>query len=266
MILFCLVFVFLYLAALCTFVFSCVVRPFGALARILNILVCHTIVSPWFVAIPYSESVCAFASGAGWGFIPCFSLLLSPSSCTFRSCVCVCMCAWSVPLAPSFTFLTYFLAIQLFPRGLWASPIARACAHCVGGAGVGFHTMFLFDLVYAFVHLAALCTFGYVCVVRSLGALLRIFNILVRPIIVCPWSVAAPYLLRFFFVVYLTVLGAYGGIFGINDCGSFFLWACLMTCVVVRRSLLRGALSLGCPPSEHTWFSHLRMCSGGYDM
>ena len=194
----CLVSVLLYLAVLCTFVFSCAVRPFGALRRILNILVRHTIVSPWFVAIPYSESVCVFAGGVGWGFIPCFSLRLSPSSCTLPSCVCVCVCAWSVPVAPSFAF-TYLLAIPLFPRGSWASPIAGACARCVGGAGVGFHTMFLFDLVFVFFHPAALCTFGYVCVVRSLGALLRIFNILVRLFIVSPWSEAAPYLLRFFF-------------------------------------------------------------------
>ena len=269
MFLLCLVSVFLYLAALCTFVFSCAVRPFCALPCILNILVRHTIVSPWFVAIPYSESVCVFGGGARWGFIPCLSLLLSPSSCTLRSCVCVCVCSWSVPLAPSFALLTYLLAIPLFPRGSWASPIARACARCVGGAGVGFHTMFLFDLVSVFFHFAALCSFGYVCVVRSLGALLRIFNILVRLFIVSPWSVAAPYLLRFcffsFFVVSLAVLGAYGGIWGIYGCG-LCLWACLVTCVVVRRSFLRAALSLGRPPSQHTWFSHLRMCSGGYDM
>ena len=200
MFLLCLVSVFLYLAALCTFVFSWVVRPFGTLPRILNILVRHTIVSPWFVAIPYSESVCVSAGGAGWGFIPSFSLLLSPSSCTLRFCVCVCLCAWSVASAPSFAFLTYLLAIPLFPRGSWASPIARACAPCVGAAGVGFHTMFLFDLVSVFFHFAALCTFGYVCVVRSLGALLRIFYILVRLFIVSPWSVSAPYRLRFFFL------------------------------------------------------------------
>ena len=121
-----------------------------------------------------------FAGGAGWGFIPCFSLLLSLSSSTLRSCACVCVCAWSVPLAPSFAFLTYLLAIPLFSRGSWPSPIARACARCEGGAGVGFHTMFLFDLVSVFFHLAALCTLGYVCVVRPLGALPRIFNILVR--------------------------------------------------------------------------------------
>ena len=199
MFLLCLVSVFLYLAALSTLVFSSAVRPFGALPRILNILVCHTIVSPWFVAILYSESVWVFAGGAGLGFIPCFSLLLSPSSCTLRFFVSVCMCPWSVPLAPSFAFLTYLPAIPLFPRGSWACPIARECARCVGGAGVGFHTMFLFDLVSVLFHLAALCTFGYVCVVRSLGALLHIFNILVRLFIVSPWSVAAPYPLRFFF-------------------------------------------------------------------
>ena len=256
----------------CSLVYVCVsvCGPFGARPRILNILVRHTIVYPWFVAIPYSESVCVFEGGAGWGFIPCFSLLLSPSSCTLRSSLCVCVCAWSVPLAPSFAFLTYLLAIPLFPRGSWASPIARACARCVGGAGLGFHTMFLFDLVSVFFHFAALCTFGYACVVRSLGALPRIFNILVRLFIVSPWSVAAPYLLRlcyffFSFVVYLAVLGAYGGIWGIYGCG-LCLWACLMTCGVVRRSFLRAALSLGRPPSQHTWFSHLRMCSGGYDM
>ena len=194
-----LVSVFLYLAALCTFVYACAVRPSGALPRIVNILVRHTIVSPWFGAIPYSESVCVFAGGAGWGSIPCTSLLLSPSSCTLRPCVCLCMCAWSVPSAPSFGFLTYLLAIPLFPRGSWSSPIARVCASCVGGAGLGFHTMFLLDLVSVFFHLVGLCTLGYVCVVRPLGALLRIFNIIVRLSIVSPWSVAAPYLLRFFF-------------------------------------------------------------------
>ena len=117
----CLVSVFLHLASLCTFVFSCAVHPFGAFPRIFNMFVRHTIVSPWYVAIPYSESVCVFAGGAGWGFIPCFSLLLSPSSCTLRSCLCVCLCAWSVPLAPSLAFLTYLMAIPLFPRGSWAS-------------------------------------------------------------------------------------------------------------------------------------------------
>ena len=29
---------------------------------------------------------------------------------------------------------------------------------------------------------------------------------------------------------------------------------------------LRAVLSLGRPPSQHTWFSHPRICSGGYDM
>ena len=57
--------------------------------------------------------------------------------------------------------------------------------------------MLLFDLVSVFFHFAALRTFGYACVVCSLGALLCIFNILVRLFIVSPLSVAAPYLLRF---------------------------------------------------------------------
>ena len=64
MFLLCLVSVFLHLAALCTLVFSCALRPFGALPRILNILVRHTIVSPWFVGIAYTESVCTLC---GWG-------------------------------------------------------------------------------------------------------------------------------------------------------------------------------------------------------
>ena len=76
--------------------------------------------------------------------------------------------------------------------------------------------MFLFDLVSVFFHFAALRTFGYACVVCSLGALLRSFNILVRLLIVSPLSVAAPNFLRFFFsVMYLAVVGAYGGIWGI---------------------------------------------------
>ena len=117
-----LVSVFLYFAALCTFVYACVVRPFGALLRILNILVRHTMVSPWFVAIPYSESVCMLCGwGGGWGVIPCFSLTLSPSSYTLRPCVRLCMRAWFVPLAPSFAFLTYLFAIPLFPHAPWPS-------------------------------------------------------------------------------------------------------------------------------------------------
>ena len=75
--------------------------------------------------------------------------------------------------------------------------------------------MFLFDLVSVFPHFAALCTFGYVCGVRSLGALPRISNILVRLFIVSQWSVAAPYLLRFFFssciLRCLEPIGEYGG-------------------------------------------------------
>ena len=119
--------IFLYLAVLFMCVRLCVVRPFGALLRILNILARHTILFPRFVGIAYSESVCTLC---GWG-------------------------------------------------------------------AVGFHTMFLFDLVSVFFHFTALCTFRYACVGCSLGALRRIFNILVRLFIVSPWSVAATYLLRF---------------------------------------------------------------------
>ena len=120
MFLFPLVSVFLHLAVLFMCVRVCVVRPFGALLRILNILARHTIVSPWLVGIAYSEST---------------------------------LCGWG---------------------------------------GVEFHTMFPFHLVSVFFHFAALRTFGYACVVCSLGALLRIFNIVVRLFIVSPFSVAAP--------------------------------------------------------------------------
>ena len=116
-----------------------------------------------------------------------------------------------------------------------------------GWDGVGFHTMFLLNLVSVFFHLAALCTF--VRVVRPPGAVLRICNILVCHTIVSPWSVAAPYLLPFFFwVMYLAVLGAYGdGMgwgMGTYGCGSC-LCAYFMTRVVVRRSFLHAALCFG---------------------
>ena len=57
--------------------------------------------------------------GQGWGFIPCFSLTLSPFSFTLRPCVRLGMCAWCDPLAPSFVFLTYLFAFSLFPHGPW---------------------------------------------------------------------------------------------------------------------------------------------------
>ena len=50
-----------------------------------------------------------------------------------------------------------------------------------------------------------------------------------------PHTLCAP-----FFVMYLAVLGAYGGM-GIYGCGSC-LCACFMTCVVVRRSFLRACV------------------------
>ena len=60
---------------------------------------------------------------------------------------------------------------------------------------------------------------------------------------------------RWGFVLGLRVRRGYG-------CGSC-LYACFMTCVVVRCSFLRVALSLWRPPSQHTWFPHLRLCSRG---
>ena len=254
MFLLCLVSVFLLLAALCTFVFSCAVRPFGDFPRILNILVRHTMVSPWYVAIPYSESVCVFAGGAGWGFIPCFSLLLSLSSCTLRSCLCVCVCAWSVPLAPSLAFLTYFLAIPLFLRGSWASPIARARARCVGGACFSFIlSLFSFTLRPCVrLGMRAWCA----PLAPSFVFLTYLFALSLFPH--CPWPPHTFCAFVFFFllVVYLAVVGAYGGISGQYGCG-LCLWACLLTCVVVRRSFLRAVLSLRCPPSQHTWLGFL---------
>ena len=109
----------------CLFACVCMRGPFGTLLRnfnilgfhshayvvgvvrvvlALNILVRHTIVSPRFVAIPYSESVCMLCGwGGGCGFIPCFSLTWSPSPCTLRafgvswfrgrgSCLYTCVC------------------------------------------------------------------------------------------------------------------------------------------------------------------------------
>ena len=150
----------------------CMRGPFGALLRIFNILGFHTypyvvglvrgvwafnllvrrtIVSRWFVAILYSESVCMLCGwGGGCCFIPCFSLTLSPSSCTLRAFgvswfhgrglylyACVCMRGpfgallrifdilgvhWSTPMLTLrgwrgvYGFLTYLFPIPLFPH------------------------------------------------------------------------------------------------------------------------------------------------------
>ena len=192
----------------------------------LNILVRHIIVSPWFMAFSYSESICMFCGwGGGWGFIPCFSLTLSPSSCTFQafgvswfdgrgSCLYACVCVrgtfgallrifniLGVPQStPMLTlrgwcgvygFLTYLLAIPLFPHAPWPS-----------------HTLCFF--------------FPSSCTSRCLVSMEE-------------WGCG---------------------------CGSC-LYACFMTCVVLRCFFLRVVLSLCGPPSQHTWFPHLRMCSGG---
>ena len=82
--------------------------------------------------------------------------------------------------------------------------------------------MLLFDLVSVFFHFAALRTFGYVCVVCSLGALLRIFNILVCLFIVSPLSVAAPYLLRFCCFFFRRV--SRGGRSLWRNMGDIWLW------------------------------------------
>ena len=67
--------------------------------------------------------------GRGWGFIPCFSLTLSPFSFTLRPCVRLGMRAWCAPLAPSFVLLTYLFAFSLFPHGPW--PPHTFCASVV---------------------------------------------------------------------------------------------------------------------------------------
>ena len=122
--------------------------------------------------------------------------------------------------------------------------------------------MFLLDLVSVFCHLAALCMFVYACVVRPFGAFFAFLTYLFA-IPLFPHGPWPPHTCCFFFsvVMYLAVLGAYGGT-GIYGCDSC-LCACFMTCVVVPRSFLRAALSLWRPPSQHTGFPHLRVCSGG---
>ena len=67
--------------------------------------------------------------GRGWGFIPCFSLTLSPFSFTLRPCVHLGMCAWFDPLAHSFAFVTYLFAFPLFAHGPW--PPHTFCAFFV---------------------------------------------------------------------------------------------------------------------------------------
>ena len=111
------------------------------------------------VVIPYRESVCLFVGGAGWGFIPCFSFVLSPSSCILRPCVRLCFRVRSVPLAPSLAFLTYLFAIPLFPSGTWPSTRVRACA-CLraGRGGVSYHVSPCSCL-----RLLAPCGLVYVC-------------------------------------------------------------------------------------------------------
>ena len=69
MFLLALVSVFLHLAVLFMCVRACVVRPFGALLRLLNILARNTIVSPWFMGIAYSESTLCGWGGGGVSYL-----------------------------------------------------------------------------------------------------------------------------------------------------------------------------------------------------
>ena len=115
---------------------------------------------------------------------------------------------------------------------------------CVcGRGGVGFHTLFLLALVSVFSHSAVLSMCVRVCVVRPFGALPRIVNILARHTVVSPWFVGfacSPFSLFplcpwpphtfcafvdfFFFVVYLALVGAYGGI-NMQDIWLWFVFA-----------------------------------------
>ena len=141
MFLLCLVSVFLYLAALCTFVFSCAVRPFGALSRILNILVLHTIVSPRFVAIPYSESVCVSAGGAGWGLHTMFVLALV-SFLLYLAVLCMCVRVCVVgPLGALFRILNiiarHTIVSPWFVGMTYSESLCTLCGW--GGGGVSYH-------------------------------------------------------------------------------------------------------------------------------
>ena len=118
MFLLALVSVFLHLAVLFMCVRVCVVRPFGALLRILNILARHTIVSPWFVGIAYSESTLCWWEGVGFHT----SFLFDLGSVFFHFAglrTFGCVRVWCAPLAPSFVFLTYLFAFSLFPLCPW---------------------------------------------------------------------------------------------------------------------------------------------------
>ena len=149
---------------------------------------------------------------------------------------------------------------------------------------MGFHTLFFLALVSVFSLVAVLFMCVRVCVVRPFGALPRIGNILARHTVVSPWlvgSACSPFhcfpfvrgrpipfalVLIFFFPCISRRSGPMEEyIWGIYGCG-LCLRVCLLTCVAVRRSFLRAVLSLGRPPSQHTWLFHPRMCSGGYDM
>ena len=204
----CLVSVFLHLAALCTFVFSCAVRSLGAFPRIFNILVRHT-------------------------------------------------------------------SIPLFPRGTWPSPIARACA-CLraGRCGVSYLVSPCSCL-----RLPAPCGLVYVCACVRGPSLwrspshcqhtcspyrcfpvvggLRLFAFSLFPL--CPWPphTFCAFVDFFFLVVYLAVVGAYGGI----NMGDIWLWFVLPGMPFDVRG--GSSLFFACGV---VWFSHLRMCSGGYDM
>ena len=140
--------------------------------------------------------------GRGWGFIPCFLLILSPFSFTLQPCVRLGMQAWCAPLAPSFVFLTYLFAFSFFPHCPWPP-----------------HTFCAFVVFFSF---SRRVSRGGRSLWRNMGDI---------------W-------LWFVFV---------GVPFDVRG-GSSFFFACGVVPWV---------------PSFATylaWFSHLRMCSGGYDM
>ena len=95
-----------------------------------------------------------FVNGAGWGFIPCFSLILSPSSCTLRA-----------------------FGVSWF-RGSGLCLFACVCMRAPFGA------------LFRNCNILGFPTYAHVVgVVRGVWAL----NILVRHTIVAPWIVAISY-------------------------------------------------------------------------
>ena len=87
---------------------------------------CHTLCR-FLLPSPIEKACACLWVGRGWGCIPCYSFVLSPSSCILR--LCVRLCFRPLGAFPRiFNILVRHTSIPLFPRGTWPSPIARVCA------------------------------------------------------------------------------------------------------------------------------------------